>query len=71
MRRGLGEFSQVQGANYFAIREELAADLRRGIVQPTPEALTDRIALGAGVDRAQASECAERFLADVQRGLER
>lgn len=69
MRRGLGEFSQVQGANYFAIREELAADLRRGIVQPTPEALTDQIALGAGVDRAQAAECAERFLADLHRNL--
>jgi len=55
--------------SYFTIREHMAADLRRGLVDANPEALCERVRICALKNRAEAAEFTERFLADIARGL--
>jgi len=55
--------------SYFTIREHMAADLRRGLVDATPEALCERMRACALVDRAEAAEFTQRFLDDIALAL--
>jgi len=56
---------------YFNFRDNLAGDIRAGLVQQSPEALMHRARTCSGVDVAQSAEWTERFWNDLKRGLER
>ena len=54
---------------YFDFRDNLAADLRAGLVGQAPAQLMARARACAGVDAARAAEWTERFWNDLKRGL--
>ena len=56
---------------YFTLREHIAADLRRGILEQSAESIAKSIASAAQVDKATAAEFTERFLNDLKRGIAR
>jgi len=55
--------------SYYDCRDNLASDLRAGLVGQQPAQLFQRVATCAGVDAAQAAEWTERFWNDLKRGL--
>lgn len=57
--------------DYYTLRDHIAGDLRRGLVEPTPEAIAESIRTGARVTPSVAAEFADRFFADLQRHRER
>ena len=54
---------------YFDFRDNLAVDLRAGLVGQAPADLMARARSCAGVDAAHAAEWTERFWNDLKRGL--
>jgi hypothetical protein len=58
-------------ARYEYIRENLAGDIRRGIIHPTRAAIVAGILAGARVSPVIAREFADRFLDDVRRHADR
>jgi hypothetical protein len=56
---------------YYDFRNNLAGDIRAGLVRQSPEALMARACACSGVDAAQAGEWTERFCSDLLRGLAR
>ncbi len=56
---------------YYNFRDNLAADLRAGLVGPTPGAMLDRARACAGVEPGRAAQWVERFYADMGRDVAR
>ena len=56
---------------YYTLRDHIAGDIRRGLVEPTPEAIAASIRSGAYVTPSVAAEFAERFFDDLQRHMQR
>jgi hypothetical protein len=56
------------GTRYESVREDIAHDVRHGIVQPNRAAIEAGIVAGARVGPVVAREFADRFLADLARG---
>jgi hypothetical protein len=52
---------------FLDFRDRIAADIQSGHVLPSPAHLVDHAANHYGLDRADAAEFVERFLADVER----
>ncbi len=55
---------------YFNARDNLAADVRHGIVAADPATLVAHMSKCAAVDRNTAAQWVERFHADVARRLD-
>jgi hypothetical protein len=62
---------QLTTLEYYTLRDHIAGDIRRGMVEPTPEAITASVRSGARVTASTAAEFAERFFRDLQRHTER
>lgn len=56
---------------YYESRENLAHDLRSGLVAQTPEAIAAHVREAAGVPASTTAWFTERFFADLRRHLER
>jgi hypothetical protein len=56
---------------YHVAREELAHDLRVGVVGQSPEAIFEHVRASAGVPASTAAWFTERFFADLRRHLKR
>lgn len=54
--------------SYWDIRDKLAGDIRKNVVKAHPAALVDHTHQTYGVDKAEAAEWVERFLADLKDG---
>ena len=52
---------------YFTLRDNIAGDIRRGMCQPTPDAIAASVRSGAGVTASAAADFAELFFQDLQR----
>jgi hypothetical protein len=62
---------QMTPFDYYTIRNYVAADIRCGMVEPTPEAIAASVRTGARVAPSVAAEFAERFFDDLKRHLDR
>lgn len=56
---------------YFRWREELAADLRRGIAPQDSVGMVQHVFDRSGLTRTESAEFVERFLKDLRRDLGR
>jgi hypothetical protein len=52
---------------YFTLRNNIAGDIRRGMCQPTPDAIAASVRSGAGVTASTAADFTERFFDDLSR----
>ncbi|WP_431860151.1 hypothetical protein [Azospirillum sp.] len=64
-----GQSLDRQVHSYWDFRDRLAGDVLKARVHPTSERLIDHATTHYGLDRAEAAEWTERFLADLKSGL--
>ncbi len=61
----------IPALEYFSYRDRLAGDIRDGLIEPTPEALSAALEQRAGLQPFDAAHVMSRFLGDLGRGLKR
>ncbi len=58
---------RMDAIDYFSLRDSIAGDLRRGLVEQTAAAIAQSVETGAYVDKLTAAEFTERFFNDLRR----